>query len=184
MCWPRVAAIRKLKKIKSTREIVMIIEILRNTPVWVWVLLVFLIFRGIKALETRRTTLQRVFLLPVIFLVWSLWSIVETLTMPVSGFGGFAIGLMAGAGVSFAIPVKPAHYVGETGLIERPGSIRPLCLILIFFISKYSLEVYRAIHPALADTMLFCIFYGVVCGVSTGLFWGNLRAIPRKKAEF
>ena len=46
--------------------------ILSGTPVWVWALFAYLLFRGITALRAREMTPARMLVLPVIFLVWAL----------------------------------------------------------------------------------------------------------------
>ncbi|WP_244427611.1 hypothetical protein [Bartonella queenslandensis] len=46
-------------------------NILTGTPLWAWILLIFLIARGIIALKDRETKVYRLFLLPLVFLFWA-----------------------------------------------------------------------------------------------------------------
>lgn len=46
-------------------------NILTGTPLWVWILLIFLITMGIGALKDREMGVNRLFLLPLIFLFWA-----------------------------------------------------------------------------------------------------------------
>ncbi|WP_198404649.1 hypothetical protein [Salmonella enterica] len=49
---------------------------LRNTPVWVWILLAFLLRRGFAALYDREMTTGRMFFLPMFFLVWGAYGVI------------------------------------------------------------------------------------------------------------
>lgn len=46
-----------------------------QTPTWVWLLLAFLITRGIAAMKPGETSLQKLAVVPVLFTVWGAWSI-------------------------------------------------------------------------------------------------------------
>ena len=50
--------------------------ILTHTPVWVYVLLVFLISRGIKARKPATVALEKLAIIPAIFLIWDLYDMV------------------------------------------------------------------------------------------------------------
>lgn len=45
-------------------------QILIHTPVWVWMLLAFLLWQGIQAMRPRRTPIWRALIVPVVFIVW------------------------------------------------------------------------------------------------------------------
>ncbi|WP_230328659.1 hypothetical protein [Salmonella enterica] len=49
---------------------------LRDTPVWVWILLAFLLRRGFAALYDREMTTGRLFFLPMLFLVWGAYGVI------------------------------------------------------------------------------------------------------------
>ncbi len=53
-----------------------VITVLRHTPIWVWVLLAFLIYRGIMMLRPREVSPSRMLIIPVVFLVWGLTGMV------------------------------------------------------------------------------------------------------------
>ena len=48
----------------------MVLQIVVNTPPWVWVLLAFLLFLGIRALQPSTAPLWRIAILPTVFCVW------------------------------------------------------------------------------------------------------------------
>lgn len=45
-------------------------QILIHTPVWVWMLLAFLLWQGIQAMRPRRTPIWRALIVPVAFIAW------------------------------------------------------------------------------------------------------------------
>jgi hypothetical protein len=46
--------------------------IVRGTPLWVWLLLAYLLSRGLKALKGGTTPLSKLAIVPVVFAVWGL----------------------------------------------------------------------------------------------------------------
>ena len=48
------------------------IGIITHTPVWVWILLAYLVWQGIKGMQPRTSTLWRALIVPAIFIVWGL----------------------------------------------------------------------------------------------------------------
>jgi hypothetical protein len=51
------------------------IQILGGTPWWVWALLLILVWLGLQAARPRAVRLQRMFIVPAIFIVWGLVSL-------------------------------------------------------------------------------------------------------------
>ena len=46
--------------------------IITHTPIWAWILLAYLVWQGIKAMQPRTTTIWRALIVPAIFIVWGL----------------------------------------------------------------------------------------------------------------
>ena len=70
--------------------------IVRGTPVWVWILLVFLLSRGIKALKGGTAPLGKLAIVPVVFAVWG---IAHLATEQVAGWqsaAAWVLGAVAG----------------------------------------------------------------------------------------
>ena len=73
-------------------------QIISHAPTWVWVLLVVLVLRGVKALQDRTMSLTRLLLLPVIFLVWGGYALCQDTEMSVLAWVSALIGLLLWAG--------------------------------------------------------------------------------------
>ena len=48
------------------------VEIVAHTPLWVWALFAFLVYRGVAGMRTREVSPFRVLIVPAVFFVWEL----------------------------------------------------------------------------------------------------------------
>ncbi len=62
-----------------------VLQIVANTPIWVWVLLAYLLFIGIRALRPSTAPLWRIAILPMVFFVWGLASLYQMHGLASSG---------------------------------------------------------------------------------------------------
>jgi len=148
-----------------------LMSILSQTPIFVWVLLAWLIYRGVNALQDREIPIRRLFILPLVFLILAVTA--------VAGQGERALlfmlpGLLVGGliGRFFARQSQPLRVGNKPNSVIRPGSYSTLLLILFAFITKYILIVYGATHPQLQGQWLYNTLFGGLSGLTAGLFWG------------
>ena len=50
----------------------MVYQILIHTPLWVFALLAYLVWQGIKAMQPRTVPIWRALIVPVVFIVWGI----------------------------------------------------------------------------------------------------------------
>ena len=148
-------------------------NIIFHAPIWVWVLLVVLVLRGVRALQEREISLGRLFLLPSIFLIWGGYALgVDTDISPIallSGIGGLVIGAMVGwICWRASAPLRPA---AVPGCVIRPGSVLPLCFILVAFVSRFALTAGLHVHPDWLNDARWMVLLGVWSGAVDGVFW-------------
>jgi hypothetical protein len=151
-----------------------VVTILAHTPIWVWVLLAFLISRGIMALRPREVSPSRMLVIPVVFLVWGLTGMVgaDGLGAKLALFaGGLLVGLAGGRALASLLPAP--RWSRSAGLLAMPGSPIPLILIGVAFATKYvgnvalALEADITVHTEIASAMV------AASGLFAGLFWGR-----------
>jgi hypothetical protein len=147
--------------------------ILSGTPVWVWVLLAFLVSRGLKALKGGTAPLSKLAIVPVVFTGWGIMHLIHE----PSANWHTALAWIIGAALGLAVGVALAQSGGmtvdrEAGTVTLPGSAVPLVLILLTFASKFWLGVELATTHAGADSM-FVLLDGLVSGVTAGIFAGR-----------
>ena len=149
--------------------------IVTGTPVWVWLLLGYVLLRGLRALSPRETDPGRMLLLPAIFLVWGLDGIFTRYADWSVALAAFVIALLGGGALGWAVARRrePARRDPATGRIWRPGTAVTLVLVLVGFVGKYALGVSLALHPALAAAAGFALLSGALSGVVAGVFWGT-----------
>ncbi|MEJ2630837.1 MAG: hypothetical protein P8011_11495 [Acidihalobacter sp.] len=149
-------------------------EILRHTPTWVWLLLAFLLYRGLKAMVPRTMAPRRMLILPVVFFVWAVHGMLGELGALGYALTGFGVALVVGVLFGRYLGYRQAapEYDPGHGVIRRPGSVVTLVLIVVAFVSKYTLSVYLAYRPELAVTVGYCGLYGALSGLTDGVFWG------------
>ena len=149
-------------------------QILIHTPLWVWLLLAFLIWQGIKSMQPRKGPIWRALIVPVVFIVWGASRI---------GFGhqdsqwplvawGLAALLLLPLGVLTPRPFDVDHKTGE---ILRPGSAFGLVRNLVVFALQYTVSVISAIDAG--DRALAFAAGRAISGATAGYFLGSLIAL-------
>lgn len=150
-----------------------ILDIIAGTPIWVWPLLAFLVYRGMMAARPRRSGLYGPLVLPVIMFAISMGSApAMRLGAPqLAWIATLAAGGLAGAALAarMAIDVEP----GPPATLHLPGSWISLVLILSIFLVSYVFGVIGAIDPALAAAPATVFVHAVLRGIFSGIFLGR-----------
>jgi hypothetical protein len=158
-------------------------QILIHTPAWVFVLLAYLVWQGIKASQPRTTPIWRALIVPVVFIVWGVARIgfghLDT-PWPIVAWVAAALALLP-LGVLTPRPFEVDH---TTGQIIRPGSAFPLVRNLVVFALQYAVGVISAVD---ADDRAIAFIVGrAISGATAGYFIGStialLLAYRRKRA--
>lgn len=148
--------------------------IISHTPIWVWGLFVFLLIRGCVTLSEREISIRRLFILPLIFLAWGIWSVNQEFNSNLLSLTGMIAGLAIGIPGGW-IPGKNQPRLKRkagTGMIIRAGTPLTLMLIIIAFGTKYGLMVWLFLHPEMHYSAPFGFLFGLITGTVDGLFWG------------
>ena len=152
----------------------MISQIFSHTPLFVWAILAFLVYRGVIALRTRDVPMNKLYIIPVVMTVLSLVDIAGKF-----GLDGmpFATWLVTAA-VTLALMVRfsaarvlPAVKPGE---VTVRGSVSPLVLMMSIFVTKYVTSVAVAVQPALRLDARFSVIVCALFGIFSGYFLGRL----------
>lgn len=153
-------------------------QVIVNTPVWVWALLAFLIYRGMRAAVGRETKLKTIFIIPAIMLVLSLQGIATTFGMDARAAASWLLCMIAGTGLTWhlfrgdSIAVYP-----ERGVIFQQGSWTQLMLMMGIFFTKYVLGVMLALDPGHKQQVLFATVVCALYGLFNGIFIGRVLRI-------
>lgn len=141
-----------------------------KTPLWVWGILGYLIFVGVRAMKTRVVPVMQLCIIPAIFLlmrsrIFFMGSASEIATY----IGGMLLGALVGFVWAQSSPIR---IFKQTQHVEVPGSKKTLVLFLGFFAIKYCFGVLLVLNPfaaaqyALLELALSAAFSGLLSGTS------------------
>jgi len=148
-------------------------DIVTGAPWWVYVLFFVLISQGMKATKPRTISIKRVVILPLLFLIWSIYGLFQKLQL---GFFSLiplwivciAIGTYLGIREVRSWKIKVDRKKEE---ITLPGNYSTLILILLIFIIKFFWGYIYATHT---DIPYWIYFSDVLTGsIVTGFFVGR-----------
>lgn len=151
-----------------------------HTPLWVWALLTYLIFRGIKARYPARTSLLKLAIIPAIFAVWGIADLARLYGLRAEVVGLWLGGIAMGAGIGWRLlahaDIRADH---TTGTLWRPADRTLLALLLLTFGVKYSFGAIAAISPDLLQHAGFRLADLLLSGAFTGIFIGKFARYAR-----
>ncbi|MEN5095343.1 DUF6622 family protein [Stenotrophomonas sp. TWI1409] len=152
----------------------MLQQLTSQTPIWVWLLLAFLVTRGMAAMKPGETSLQKLAIVPVLFAVWGAWSISHRFGASLTAWGEWLAGIGTGAALGWLLlgHVK-LTLDGATGTLWRNADYSVLPLLLLAFLVKYGFEVAFAVSPPLIANAGASAAYLLLSGGFTGLFIGK-----------
>lgn len=149
----------------------MLADILEHTPLWVYAILAYVVFLGLRQSVDHRRTLRRATLMPLAMATLSLSGLQSSFAREPIALAAWAFGLVVVLAVARALRVWPTvRWLPEEQMVFVPGSWVPLVLMLGIFVVKFTLSVLLARHPSLASARHFVAVTGLAYGCFTGAF--------------
>ena len=147
---------------------IVLIEILRHTPHWVWAILAAITALGVMQLREHRVSRGRLLLAPIGLGAYSLWgaSSVFGLAAVPAWLAGMALALLANRALRWPRTVEMA----ADGRFTLRGSAWPLLVMWSLFALRYAVAVTLVFHPALAHDGALAIGVVALYGALSGLF--------------
>jgi Family of unknown function (DUF6622) len=156
-------------------------QIISTTPPWVWVLLAFLLFLGVRALWPATAPVWRVAILPTVFFTWGLISLVTQNGLSVQRTVPWALALLCGTFIGMLVAGRQPIRTDKTRhLIQTAGGPLTLVLILLIFSVKYVFGFLHATQPGSFADARFWLTELAVSGVLTGMFIGRFAGLWQK----
>jgi len=161
----------------------MLLQILQRTPPWVFALFALLVTFGVLQSRTRRVSLARVTILPLVLIGLSLSGLWGT-------FGGSAFAIAAWVAAVLAALLlnrvanwpRKVSYAPETRSFLVEGSWAPLAVMMVIFFARYATAVTLAMHPELAATLWLPVAVSFAYGLMSGAFLARAVRILGAKA--
>jgi hypothetical protein len=152
----------------------MLTQIITHTPLYVWAILAFLMYRGVIALRDREMAFGKMFIIPVIMLALSLQDISHKFGIDGMPLAAWAVAAVA-TGLLVARLGRSRVAPGATpGQVLVRGSRAPLVLMMAIFMTKYITAVAMAIQPQLIHVVPFATVACALSGCFNGYFMGRL----------
>ncbi|HYW56523.1 MAG TPA: DUF6622 family protein [Polaromonas sp.] len=158
----------------------LLIQILIDTPLWVWGLLAALLVLGISQTRNRSVGLARIVVLPLGMGAFSLYGTISAFDASPTVLGGWAAGLVLLLLVVTQMP-RPAgaSYNSATRQVHLPGSKVPMALIMGVFLTKYTVGASLMLDPDINANATFALTISTIYGVFTGIFAGRAIHLMR-----
>lgn len=156
------------------------IQIFNNTPIWVWFILAFLLIKGIAAIKDQRVSLIKSLVVPFVFIVWGLEKVFAKFEFSFVIIIIYLIFILIGVSFSYYLYRNRKFYI-KKGIMFQTGSYIPIIVMLSNFLVKYILTLSVSVSPKLYNDLFFNIVYGIICGFTVGLFFGNILRVIKEK---
>lgn len=154
----------------------MILQILKHTPAWVFVLFVALLHLGYIQSKTRSVTKSRLAVLPLAMVGLSLYGVISAFGANVIGVASWTIAMALAVLVNtFLRQPQGVVYVSTAKAFVIPGSWLPLGLMMAIFFIKYAVAValVRVPAPALRESVTFIALTALAYGFLSGIFFAR-----------
>lgn len=152
-----------------------VMEALKQTPWWVYLLFVYFLLLGIKALKDSTISLKKLVILPIVFIYWSFNSLNQNGLLECSPVGKYLlfgiIGIIIGY---FAYARVMEAYCQKSNLFHVRGSVQTLVIFMLIFAAKYTFGYLTASDPDILLNPDFRWVYLIIEGVVSGFYIGRL----------
>jgi len=150
----------------------MLIQILTHTPLYVWAILAFLLWRGAVEMRDRDVAPRRLFVLPVVMLALSLHDMTRKFDLGLTLASMWIAGCMLAGWLAWRFCAVRVVAGTTSGHVHVKGSVSALAIMLAIFVTKYATSVLLVVQPALALRCAPAICF--VYGLFNGFFLGRL----------
>jgi hypothetical protein len=146
--------------------------ILVHTPWWVYIAFAYVLYVGIKAMKLRSVPAFQLFIVPGIFTILSIHTLVGRIGDHFLYIIPWCAAVVMGIAIGWA-EMKRLNIVVDrkNRLLKIPGSAFTLILFLLFFGSQYYYGFMSATAPERAKEIQLVIFILLISGIGTGVMW-------------
>ncbi len=146
----------------------MLQQIVSHTPVYVWAILGWLVYRGVAASRERTMKVRAVFILPAIMLALGLQSTANGFGLASPAGAAWLAGLAAGVAMMWRRAGGGFVLDRTAAMVQLRGSWLPMALMMTIFVGKFTMAVALVTQPSLrgslAIAMPACAAFGALSG--------------------
>jgi hypothetical protein len=153
-------------------------QILRHTPTWVFVLFAMLLVFGYLQTRSREVRQFMAYCLPLGMVALSLAGVQSSFGFAAGPASAWAVGLAAATWSGYRFfPLHGAVYDARNRAFFIPGSWMPFAVIMAIFFAKYVFAVMRALGVALVDSTAAATILSFAYGCFSGYFFARAVAL-------
>jgi len=148
----------------------MLLQITSHTPLYVWAILGFLVYRGVAASRDRCVSVRQVFILPAAMLVLGLHGTISRFGLATAAGVSWLLGLGIGVAMMWKYSRHGMVLDRAAGMVQLRGSWLPMALMMTIFLGKFGVAVALASAPALPGSLAFALPVCAAFGALSGAF--------------
>jgi len=149
----------------------MLLELLLNTPLYVYWIFFSLLFVGLSQTKTRHVGLKRAVIIPFILIIASVYAIIHDFGISLFSTTIWIAGIVFVAALNKVVQnQREVIYIKEKKLFTIGGSFLPLFMMMLLFFTKYTVGVINANEMPLLHTSLFIAVVSLLYGVFSGMY--------------
>ncbi len=162
----------------------MILEILKGTPYWVFILFFVLLALGFNQSRPRTVGSKRVFILPICMIGLSIYGVYSAFSLEMIAFTSWSIGALISVGLgALLFSAKKTVFNEDTQSFSVPGSWVPLLLMMAIFFTKYFVGYSQAVGLPFIESVTFIATIALLYGAFSGLFLARSLSTWRRKKQ-
>jgi hypothetical protein len=143
-------------------------------PIYAWVILGYMALRCYKTTQDSEVSMLKALIVPGVFTILGLLSIFTEFKYLNVALASYVVFAVLGTFIGYQLYSRTAHFFYKDGKLMKQGSFVPMFVMIINGVVKFAEKIMIGFHPVLLGQMHFNIFYGIVAGVTVGLFFGGL----------
>lgn len=152
----------------------MLLSILKGAPLWVWPMLAFLIYFGLKATRQRTSFALPMYFLPLLAILSV--NAVNSLSANNNVWFAFAIAYLVGAWIGFGFQ-KEIVLEKSGNKVVLAGEWVTLAVLMIVFWMNFFGGATKAISPDIYESSVFHMTFAAIAALAAGSFLGRAARV-------
>lgn len=160
----------------------MLLDLLINTPLYVYWIFFSLLFVGIIQSKKRKQGIIRALIIPFILIFFSIYALIQDFSINFSNLFSWLSGIVFVIILNkFIQNQNSVKYFPKDKTFIIEGSYIPLFTMMLIFFTKYSVNALTITNSSVLDSIfyiaLICLLYGVFTGMYMMRFFVLLHKI-------
>ena len=151
------------------------LDAVKGTPTWVWIVFLLLIVRSFQDFKTKTIFFPKILILPAVLIFVSITGIFPKYELNIFTVASYVIALLFGILARWFLANKQKLEIDKAQqTITVKGTTSALVLIFAIFTIKYIFGYIDSVDPELAKSNMYFVFAEIILsGLVAGLFCGK-----------